>query len=66
MKNTSKPPEHENEAATGKAANASNPLGARQRGFVGRFQAWKERTSNLLERAERRITENFRVPPSGG
>ena len=66
MKNTSKPPEHENDAATGKAANASNPLDAPRRGFVGQLQAWKERISNLLERAEKRITENFRVPPGGG
>ena len=66
MKNTSKPPDHENDAATGKAADASSPLDAPQRGFVGRFQTWKERISNLLERAEKHITENFRVPPGGG
>lgn len=66
MKNTSKTPEHENDAATGKAVNASSPLDEHRRGFVGRFQAWKERISNLLERAEKHITENFRVPPGGG
>ena len=66
MKITSKPPDHENDAATGKAANASSQLDAPQHGFVGRFQTWKERISNLLERAEKHITENFRVPPGGG
>ena len=66
MKNTSKPPEHENDAATGKAANASSPLDAPRHGFVGRLQAWKDRFTNLLECAEKSITENFRVPPGGG
>ena len=66
MKNTSKPPEHENDAAMGKATNASCQLDAPRRGFVGRFQSCKERISNLLERAEKRIAENFRMPPGGG
>ena len=66
MNNTSKPPKYENDAATGKAADASSQLDAPQRGFVERFQTWKERISNLLERAEKRIAENFRMPPGGG
>ena len=66
MKTTSKSPEYENDAAIGKAANAFSQLDAPQRGFVGRFQSCKERISNLLERAEKRIAENFRMPPGGG
>ncbi len=32
----------------------------------GRLRAWWESAVRVLERAEKSITENFRVPPNGG
>lgn len=37
-----------------------------QRRVFSSLKKWLERLEDLLERAEKRISENFRVPPNGG
>lgn len=34
--------------------------------FKNRLRAWLARAAAALARAEKRITDNFRVPPGGG
>ncbi|MEX8194217.1 hypothetical protein [Comamonas guangdongensis] len=33
---------------------------------AGRFGLWLEQARRMLERAQQRIGDNFRVPPNGG
>ncbi|WP_353236258.1 hypothetical protein [Diaphorobacter ruginosibacter] len=46
-------------------AAARRPARARS-GWSSRFRSWMESAGQALERAEKRITDNFRVPPNGG
>lgn len=58
-----KPPQEPHHAdETGHGDHANGAAGT----IAGHLAYWFERLRSKMEHAERRITENFRVPPGGG